>query len=341
VRIGLLTGGGDCPGLNAAIRAVVRHSLDEVGATVYGFRDGWRGVMEGTADELTRDEVRGILSRGGTILGTSGVQPFRTPDGIDRVRETTDVHRLDGYIAIGGEGTMSACAAMPDVPVVGVPKTIDNDIGGTDHSIGFQTAVQIATDLIDRLYSTAESHQRVMVCEVMGRSAGWIGLEAGLAGAADVILLPEHPFDIELVARRVKQRMLEDRRFSIVVVSEGAVPLPGTMDVPDYPLDENGWPRLGGMGSLVARELGERNGVESRITVLGHVQRGGSPVAYDRVLATRLGIAAIEEAARGGWGNMVGMIGRQIATTPIAEVGAAPRTVPDELWSLPQVLCER
>ena len=257
MRIGLLTGGGDCPGLNAAIRAVVRHSLDEVGATVYGFRDGWRGVMEGTADELTRDEVRGILPRGGTILGTSGVQPFRTPDGIDRVRETTEVHRLDGYIAIGGEGTMSACAAMPDVPVIGVPKTIDNDIGGTDHSIGFQTAVQIATDLIDRLYSTAESHQRVMVCEVMGRSAGWIGLEAGIAGAADVILLPEHPFDIELVARRVKQRMLEDRRFSIVVVSEGAVPLPGTMDVPEYPLDENGWPRLGGMGSLVARELGD------------------------------------------------------------------------------------
>ena len=221
MRIGLLTGGGDCPGLNAAIRAVVRHALDEIGATVYGFRDGWRGVMEGTADELTRDDVRGILPRGGTILGTSGMQPFRTPDGIERVRETTEVHRLDGYIAIGGEGTMSACAAMPDVPVVGVPKTIDNDIGGTDHSIGFQTAVQIATDLIDRLYSTAESHQRVMVCEVMGRSAGWIGLEAGLAGAADVILLPEHPFDIELVARRVKQRMLEDRRFSIVVVSEG------------------------------------------------------------------------------------------------------------------------
>ena len=236
MRIGLLTGGGDCPGLNAAIRAVVRHALDEIGATVYGFRDGWRGVMEGTADELTRDDVRGILSRGGTILGTSGVQPLRTPDGIDRVRETTEVHRLDGYIAIGGEGTMSACAAMSDVPVIGVPKTIDNDIGGTDHSIGFQTAVQIATDLIDRLYSTAESHQRVMVCEVMGRSAGWIGLEAGLAGAADVILLPEHPFDIELVARRVKQRMLEDRRFSIVVVSEGAAPVPGTMDVPDYPM---------------------------------------------------------------------------------------------------------
>jgi len=340
VRIGLLTGGGDCPGLNAAIRAVVRHAHDEIGATVYGFRDGWRGVMEGTADELTRDEVRGLVSRGGTILGTSGVQPSRTSDGIDRVRETIAVHRLDGFIAIGGEGTMGACAAMPDVPIIGVPKTIDNDIAGTDHSIGFQTAVQIATELIDRLYSTAESHQRVMVCEVMGRSAGWIGLEAGIAGAADVILLPEHPFDIELVARRVKQRMLEERRFSIVVVSEGASPVPGTMDVPDYPLDENGWPRLGGIGSLVARELAARIGVESRITVLGHVQRGGSPVAYDRVLATRLGIAALEEAARGVWGVMVGMIGQRLVTSPIAEVAAAPRTVPETLWSLPQVLCD-
>ena len=340
MRIGLITGGGDCPGLNAAIRAVVRHALDEAGATVYGFRDGWRGVMEGTADELTRDDVRGILPRGGTILGTSGVQPFRTPDGIDRVLETIAVHRLDGFIAIGGEGTMASCAAMPDVPVIGVPKTIDNDIVGTDHSIGFQTAVQIAADLIDRLYSTAESHQRVMVCEVMGRSAGWIGLEAGIAGAADVILLPEHPFDIELVARRVKQRMLEDRPFSIVVVSEGATPVPGTMQVPAYPVDANGWPRLGGIGGLVAQELESRIEVEARVTVLGHVQRGGSPVAYDRVLATRLGTAAVEEAMRGRWGVMVGVSGRRIITTPIDEVATGPRTVPDDLWRLPQILCD-
>ena len=340
MRIGLLTGGGDCPGLNAAIRSIVRRANDEFGADILGFRDGWRGVMDGAADELTRDDVRGILPRGGTILGTSGVQPFRTPDGIDRVRDTIEVHQLDGFIAIGGEGTMSACAAMPDVPVIGVPKTIDNDIGGTDHSIGFQTAVQIATELIDRLYSTAESHQRVMVCEVMGRSAGWIGLEAGIAGAADVILLPEHPFDIELVARRVKQRMLEERRFSIVVVSEGASPVPGTMDVPAYPLDPNGWPRLGGIGGLVARQLGERIGVESRITVLGHVQRGGSPNAYDRVLASRLGVAAVDEAARGAWGTMVGMDGRSVARTPIAEVAASPRVVPDELWRLPEILCD-
>jgi ATP-dependent phosphofructokinase / diphosphate-dependent phosphofructokinase len=340
VRIGLITAGGDCPGLNAAIRAVVRHAHDEVGATVLGFRDGWRGVMDGTADELTRDEVRGILARGGTILGTSGTQPFRAPAGVDRVRDAIDVHQLDGFIAIGGEGTMGACAAMPDVPVVGIPKTIDNDIGGTDHSIGFQSAVQIASELIDRLYSTAESHQRVMVCEVMGRSAGWIGLHAGIAGAADVILLPEHPFDIELVARRVKQRMHEDRPFSIVVVSEGATPESGTMEVPDYSLDQNGWPRLGGIGALVARELGARNGVESRITVLGHVQRGGSPIAYDRVLATLLGTAAVEEAARDGWGTMVGRVGQEIVRSPIADVAATPRTVPAELWQVPQVICD-
>jgi 6-phosphofructokinase 1 len=319
---------------------VVRYAQDMHGAIVFGFRDGWQGVMEGTADELTRDDVRGLLTRGGTILGTSGVQPFRTPDGVDRVREALDVHQLDGFIVIGGEGTMGACAEMPDVPIVGVPKTIDNDIGGTDRSIGFQTAVQVAADLIDRLYSTAESHRRVMVCEVMGRSAGWIGLEAGIAGAADVILLPEHPFDIGRVARRVKQHMLEDRRFSIVVVSEGATPQPGTMEVPDYPLDENGWPRLGGIGGLVAQELSSRNHVESRITVLGHVQRGGSPVASDRVLATRLGVAAVEEAVHGGWGSLVGVIGQEIVTTPIAEVGREPRVVPKELWEIPQVLCD-
>ena len=217
---------------------------------------------------------------------------------------------------------MGTTAAMPDIPVVGIPKTIDNDIGGTDASIGFWTAAQIATDSIDRLYSTAESHNRVMVCEVMGRSAGWIGITAGLAGAADVILIPEHPFDIELVCERIRAVHLQRRTFSIVVVSEGAVPVPGTMNMPEYKLDENGWPRLGGIGQLVAAEIQRRVRTETRVTTLGHVQRGGSPVAFDRVLATRLGMAAVDEAIAGRWGNLVGLYGPDIVTTPLAEVSA-------------------
>ena len=298
MRLGILTGGGDCPGLNAAIRAVVRYGNDQ-GVTVLGFRDGWRGVLEGEAHQLNPEDVRGILPRGGTILGTSGTQPSLIEGGPDLVREAIDVHALDGFVVIGGEGTMGTTAAMPDVPVVGIPKTIDNDIGGTDASIGFWTAAQIATDSIDRLYSTAESHNRVMVCEVMGRSAGWIGITAGLAGAADVILIPEHPFDIEMVARRIRRVHSERRPFSIVVVSEGATPVPGTMNMPDYALDENGWPRLGGIGRLVADEIQRLSRSETRVTTLGHVQRGGSPVAFDRVLATRLGVAAVDEAMAG------------------------------------------
>jgi phosphofructokinase-like protein len=338
MRLGILTGGGDCPGLNAAIRAVVHHAHG-YGYNVLGFRDGWRGVLEGHAEELTLKEVRGLLPRGGTILGTSGVQPFREPAGVDRIHETIAVHKLDGFVVIGGEGTMGACARMPDVPVVGIPKTIDNDIGGTDSSIGFQSAVQIATDLIDRLYSTAESHHRVMVCEVMGRSAGWISLTAGIAGNADVILIPERPFDIGEVARRVERIHFEHRPFSIVVVSEGASPVPGTMQIPDYPLDANGWPRLGGIGSLVAGELEARTGFETRITVLGHVQRGGSPVASDRVLATLLGEAAVDQAAQGSWGCLVGQRGEHVVTTPLAEVGNGARLVPEARFRIPQVLC--
>jgi ATP-dependent phosphofructokinase / diphosphate-dependent phosphofructokinase len=340
MRLGVLTGGGDCPGLNAAIRAVVRHAHGRYASSVLGFRDGWRGVLEGHAQELSLADVRGLLPRGGTILGTSGVQPFLEPGGVDRVREAIEVHGLDGFVVIGGEGTMGACAKMPEVPVVGIPKTIDNDIGGTDLSIGFQSAVQIATDLIDRLYSTAESHHRVMVCEVMGRSAGWIGLNAGLAGNADVILIPEHPFDIDAVARRLERIHLEYRPFSIVVVCEGAVPVAGTLDVPDYPLDANGWPRLGGIGSLVAKALEARTGFETRITVLGHVQRGGSPVAADRVLATLLGEAAVDHAAQGDWGCLVGQRGEDIVTTPLAEVGSGARVVPEIRWRVPQILCD-
>jgi len=338
VRLGILTGGGDCPGLNAAIRTVVRYGSDR-GITVIGFRDGWLGVLEGQAHELTREDVRGILPRGGTILGTSGTQPSLVEGGPDLVRDAIRIHALDGFVVIGGEGTMGTTAAMPDVPVVGIPKTIDNDIGGTDASIGFWTAAQIATDSIDRLYSTAESHNRVMVCEVMGRSAGWIGLTSGIAGGADVILIPEHPFDIGLVSTRIQRIHSERRAFSIVVVSEGATPEPGSLTLPEYELDANGWPRLGGIGRVVANEINRRTRSETRVTTLGHVQRGGSPVAFDRVLATRLGVAAVEEALAGRWGNLVGIRGAQIVTTPLTEIGARPSLVPPERFRIPEILC--
>jgi ATP-dependent phosphofructokinase / diphosphate-dependent phosphofructokinase len=338
MRLGILTGGGDCPGLNACIRAVVR-SGDDRGVSILGFRDGWRGVLEGAAHQLSIEDVRGLLPRGGTILGTSGTQPSLIEGGPDLVRDALGVHALDGFIVIGGEGTMGTSAAMPDVPVIGIPKTIDNDIGGTDASIGFWTAAQIATDSIDRLYSTAESHNRVMVCEVMGRTAGWIGITSGLAGGADVILIPEHPFDIETVCRRIRRIHSERRPFSIVVVSEGAAPVPGSMTPLEYALDENGWPRLGGIGALVADEIHRRTHSETRVTTLGHVQRGGSPVAFDRVLATRLGAAAVDQAIEGGWGNLVGIRGADIVTTPLAEVGARASVVPPERFRIPEILC--
>ncbi len=338
MRLGILTGGGDCPGLNAAIRAVVRAG-DQRGVTVLGFRDGWRGVLDGEAHQLSIEDVRGILPRGGTILGTSGTQPSLVEGGPELVRDALGVHGLDGFIVIGGEGTMGASAAMPDVPVIGIPKTIDNDIGGTDASIGFWTAAQIATDSIDRLYSTAESHNRVMVCEVMGRTAGWIGITSGIAGGADVILIPEHPFDIEAVCRRIRRIHSERRPFSIVVVSEGATPVAGTMELPEYALDDNGWPRLGGIGAHVADEIQVRTRSETRVTTLGHVQRGGSPVAYDRVLASRLGVAAVDQAIDGRWGNLVGVRGADIETTPLVEIGARASVVPPERFGIPEILC--
>lgn len=338
MRLGILTGGGDCPGLNACIRAVVRYGADR-GITILGFRDGWRGVLDGEAHQLTVEDVRGILPRGGTILGTSGTQPTLIEGGPDLVRDAIGVHALDGIIVVGGEGTMGASAAMDDVPVIGIPKTIDNDIGGTDVSIGFWTAAQIATDSIDRLYSTAESHNRVMVCEVMGRTAGWIGITSGLAGGADVIVIPEHAFDIEAICRRIRRVHSERRPFSIVVISEGAMPVPGSMELPDYELDANGWPRLGGIGRLVADEINLRTRSETRVTTLGHVQRGGTPVAFDRVLATRLGVAAVDQAIAGGWGNLVGIRGPDIMTTPLVEVGARASVVPPERFSIPEILC--
>jgi len=337
-RIGILTGGGDCPGLNGAIRAVVRRGVGAHGCEVLGFRNGWRGVMEGDVVPLTADSVRGILHRGGTILGSSAANPYHE-GGIDHVRVAFRDLQIDGLIAIGGEGTLGAAANMTEegLAVIGIPKTIDNDISGTDYCIGFQTAVQVATDAIDRLHSTAESHNRVMLVEVMGRSAGWIALYAGLAGGAHVILIPEHPFDLEEVCGYLRRRHLRGRLFSIVVVAEGAVPRDGAMDLPEYPRDARGFPRFGGIAGLLGPEIERRTGFETRVTVLGHIQRGGTPSAHDRILATRFGIAAIDMAAAGGWGTMVALRGNDVVGIPLKEAVAEVRLVPEELYRVAEV----
>jgi phosphofructokinase-like protein len=336
VRIGVLTGGGDCPGLNAVIRAVVRKGIDAHGHAIVGFRDGWRGPLENAYDELTIESTRGILPRGGTILRSSRTNPFKHDGGPERIAENMQSLNLEGLIAIGGEDTLGAAARLHGehgLPVVGVPKTIDNDLGGTDMTFGFDTAVQIATEAIDRLHTTAESHNRVMIVEVMGRHAGWIALYSGLAGGADVILIPERPFDIEEVVRLIRRRHSRGRFFSIVVVAEGAVPAEGTMEVISGDKDEFGHERLGGIGQLLERELGERTGFDTRATVLGHIQRGGTPTAFDRVLATRLGLAAIDAAHDRRWGVMPALLGTRIELVALGDAVAKLRLVPDEEYA--------
>jgi 6-phosphofructokinase 1 len=326
----MLTGGGDCPGLNAVIRAVVRKGIDEHGDELIGFRDGWRGVLEDVADELTIESVRGILPRGGTILGSSRTNIFKREDGVEQVKATLRDKRLDGLIAIGGEDTLGAAHRLSDlgVNVIGVPKTIDNDLGATDQTFGFDTALQIATDAIDRLHTTAESHHRNLVVEVMGRHAGWIALHSGIAGGADVILIPEIPFDIDEVCRLIRHRHDRGRYFAIIVAAEGATPKEGTLSVATGELDEFGHPRLGGIGQLLEREIEQRTGFETRTTVLGHVQRGGTPTAFDRVLATRLGLAAIDAAHAGHWGMMTSLRGTRIELVALADAVAQLRSVP-------------
>jgi ATP-dependent phosphofructokinase / diphosphate-dependent phosphofructokinase len=332
VRIGVLTGGGDCPGLNAVIRAVVRKAIEEHGDRVVGFRDGWRGVLEDSVEELTLESTRGILPRGGTILGSSRTNPFRREDGAAVVRETLARHRVDGLVAIGGEDTLGVANRLhgEGVPVVGVPKTIDNDLGGTEVTFGFDTALQVATDAIDRLHTTAESHHRVLVVEVMGRTAGWIALHAGIAGGADVILIPELPFDIVEACQLLSRRHARGRNFSIVVVAEGAVPKEGTMTVHTGQVDEFGHPRLGGIGHSLEQEIERRTGFETRATVLGHVQRGGTPTAFDRVLATRLGLAVVDAVHQRRFGAMVAVHATEIVCVPLAEAVADVRRVPVE-----------
>src|SRR3954454_918254 len=337
VRIGVLTGGGDCPGLNAVVRAVVRKGIDHHGHSIVGFRDGWRGPLEKAWDELTVESTRGILPRGGTILGTSRTNPFKRDDGPVVIADNLSELELDGLMVIGGEDTLGAASRLHSehgLPLVGVPKTIDNDLGGTDMTFGFDTAVQIATEAIDRLHTTAESHNRVMVVEVMGRNAGWIALHSGLAGGADVILIPERPFDIDEVCRLIRRRHARGRLFSIVVVAEGAVPKEGTMEIVTGERDEFGHARLGGIGPRLEHEIEERTGYDARATVLGHVQRGGTPTAFDRVLATRLGIAAIDAANERQWGVMPALKGQRIELVPLQEAVAELRTVPAEEYEV-------
>jgi ATP-dependent phosphofructokinase / diphosphate-dependent phosphofructokinase len=332
MRIGILTGGGDCPGLNAVIRAIVRKGIDNYGHAIIGFRDGWRGPLENVYTELTIESTRGILPRGGTILGSSRTNPFKREDGLERIKETMGSLKMDGLIAIGGEDTLGAAARLVEegLPVLGVPKTIDNDLGATDMTFGFDTAVQVATDAIDRLHTTAESHHRIMIVEVMGRHAGWIALHSGLAGGADVILIPERPFDIEEVCRLIRRRHGRGRYFSIVVVAEGAVPLEGTIEIVGGETDEFGHARLGGIGQLLEREIEQRTGFESRATVLGHIQRGGTPTAFDRVLATRLGVAAVDAASERRWGMMPALRSMKIELVPLKDAVAELHTVTDE-----------
>jgi ATP-dependent phosphofructokinase / diphosphate-dependent phosphofructokinase len=338
VRLGVLTGGGDCPGLNAVIRAIVRKGVAQYGHEFVGYRDGWRGPLEGISRPLGVPEVRGILPRGGTILGSSRTNPFKEDRGAERIAANLEADGVDGLIAIGGEDTLGAAQKLHEagVNVVGVPKTIDNDLGATDYTFGFDTAVNIAMGSIDRLHTTAESHKRTLIVEVMGRHAGWIALHAGLAGGANVILIPEHPFDLERVCDYIERRF-ESQYAPIVVVSEGAEPDGGMPTAEDAPTDAFGHVRLGGIGQWLEAEIEQRTGHEARATVLGHVQRGGTPSAFDRVLATRFGLHAIDAAHERQWGKMAALRATDIVLVDLAEATAELKLVPDSLYSEAEV----
>jgi 6-phosphofructokinase 1 len=338
VKIGVLTGGGDCPGLNAVIRAVVRKGVGVYGHSFVGFRDGWRGPLEGDTAPLDIAAVRGILPRGGTILGSSRTNPYKIADGPARVKATLAAQGVDALIAIGGEDTLGVASKMADegVPVVGVPKTIDNDLAATDYTFGFDTAVNIATEAIDRLHTTAESHHRVLIVEVMGRHAGWIALHSGMAGGANVILIPERPFDIDKVCAQVESRFAT-RYAPIIVVAEGAMPLAGTMVVKEGERDAFDHVRLQGISGLLEAEIRARTGRESRATVLGHVQRGGTPTAFDRFLATRFGLHAVDAVHDGQFGTMTALHGTRIDLVPLREAVRELKLVPEALYAEAEV----
>ena len=340
MRVGVLTGGGDCPGLNAVIRAIVRRGLQaDAGHEFVGFRYGWAGAIEGNVVELTKASTSGILHRGGTILGSSRTNPYKQDGGADQIKRTLAELRIDALIPIGGEDTLGVALRLHEegVPIVGVPKTIDNDLGGTDFTFGFQTAVQIATDAIDRLHTTAESHHRVMILEVMGRHAGWIATYSGMAGGADAILVPERPFDIEAVCASIERRHAGGRTFSIVVVSEGATPAGGMEVGDDKQTDAFGHVRLGGIAVQLEREIEQRTGFESRMTILGHIQRGGTPTAYDRVLATRFGVAAMDAVADGAFGQMVGLHATDMVRVGLDEALREPKLLDPALYETAEV----
>lgn len=336
MKIGILTGGGDCPGLNAVIRAVVRKGVFHYDDEFTGFLEGWRGLTEDQSMPLNLDAVGGILPRGGTILRTSRTNPSKRPDGLDRCEATLDRHKIEALIAIGGDDTLSVAQKLHErnVKVVGVPKTIDNDLSGTDFTFGFDTACNIVCEAIDRLHTTAEAHNRVIVVEVMGRDAGWIALYSGIAGGADVILIPERPFDIEKVAESLRQRHERGRYFSIVVVAEGAkfaaASGQGAPVLQDMGKDEFGHAKLGGVANILAREIEKRTGYETRATILGHIQRGGSPSAFDRVLATRYGLGAIDMVHRAEFGRMAALRSNKITSITLKEAISRNRTVDDE-----------
>jgi 6-phosphofructokinase 1 len=338
VRIGVLTGGGDCPGLNAVIRAVVRKGVEVHAHEFVGFRDGWKGPLEGLTMPLGVEETRGILPRGGTILGSSRTNVLKVENGIERVRDNLASAGVDALVAIGGEDTLGVATqlAAAGLNVVGVPKTIDNDLSATDYTFGFDTAVQIAVDAIDRLHTTAESHHRALVVEVMGRHAGWIALHSGMAGGANVILIPERPFDIDQVCDYVEQRFQKEYA-PILVVAEGAVPKEGSMATRPGELDAFGHVRLGGIGQLLGDEIERRTGKEARATVLGHIQRGGTPTAYDRVLATRFGLHAADAVHEGDSGVMVALQGTDIVRVPLEEATRELKTVPVERYAESEV----
>jgi 6-phosphofructokinase 1 len=338
-KVGILTGGGDCPGLNSVIRAVVRKGINQ-GYQIIGIKNGWKGLIENDIAELNLSSVSGILPKGGTILGTSRTNPYKNPQDIECLKNNYRALGLDALIAVGGEDTLGVAARLCKdglSNIVGVPKTIDNDLSCTDYTFGFDTAINIATECIDRLHTTAESHHRIIVVEVMGRHAGWIAIESGIAGGADVILIPEVPIDMEEVCSLIKNRHQRGKTFSIVVVAEGARFKKGTIVTQEQQLDEFGHVRLGGIGQLIGQEIEKRTGYQTRVSVLGHIQRGGSPSAFDRVLGTRFGVRAMELVIKKEFGKMVALKGNQIISVSIEEAVKALKTVSNEFYDIAKV----